>query len=239
MWPALLLILCGALPLFDAKPDNPWDAVRDVFYVRHFSNGQVYESDDSLTDPPWSNWKPFYQEDRLYGRVTKRLTQLNDLPKAALEDQSPLRRAILLRDLWPVFDRLSELIRSDELLSAQHPGEVDQQAASRQSKLCSQLASVMRRLELTEAEVATLPDNYEAALSKKLFPTDFDERNPETPFLPAGIFDRAGPWVAISRGPKTIGAEGHSQSVQARSIFRDLSERRPQSAGYAEFHRNA
>ncbi len=48
--------------MFDAQPDNAWDRLRDVFYVRHFSNGQVYENDQSLTHPPWSTWKPFYYD---------------------------------------------------------------------------------------------------------------------------------------------------------------------------------
>jgi hypothetical protein len=237
VWPAVVLICCGALPLFGEQADNPWDRVRDIFYVRHFGDEQVYESDDSLSEPPWSNWLPFYENNELYRPAIKALSQFSALSKEKVEDQSPLRRAILLRDLWAAFDRLLDATQRTEPPTAQRKQKLDQQVATPKSKVCQRIADVMRRLELSEAEAAALPDNYQAAISKRAYADKFREDAPDTPFLPTQLFDEAGPWVAISRGPKTIGATGHDQSVSSRSVFvpyLKVADRRDDALAYIE-----
>ena len=208
MWPCLLLACCGAAPIFDARPDNPWDELRQVFYSHRFTNGEIYEHDVSLDSAPWSNWAPFYNNEQFYSRVVAILDAFLELPADEVEKQPAVRRAILLRDLWSVFDAQTQ----NDLTK---PGV----AADRQTALRERLAKIMRRLELAEREITELPDNFKAAIVEKTFATDFDPQSPEKGFLPPDLFDEGGPWVAIARGKKTPGAAMHLQSCDYRSIF--------------------
>jgi hypothetical protein len=128
-----------------------------------------------------------------------------------VEGAPAIRRAILLRDLWPVFD--------DQTKAELPQSKV---AASRQARLRVDLAKVMRRLELSAKESEQLPDNFQAAIAGANFPTTFDERAPERGFLPPDLFDEAGPWVPIGnlqREKMTPGARGHLRESRVRSVF--------------------
>jgi hypothetical protein len=207
MWPCILVICCGVVPVFDSRPDNPWDAVRDVFYSHRFTNGSVYENGESLDRAPWTSWARFRNDADFFAHVTAVLDTFLKLPRSDVEEQPAIRRAILLRDLWPVFD-------------AQFDGPAAYGVAGeRTAKLCSQVGQIMRRLELTDALASHLLDNYQMAIKAKSFLTAFDAKSPEKGFLPVDLFDEAGPWVAIARHKKTIGGLGHTQSVQYRSDF--------------------
>jgi len=78
----------------------------------------------------------------------------------------------------------------------------------------------MERLELTEEEVRTLPDAFQLAGDKKLYPTSFDPLSPSEPFFPVELLDKDGPWVAYSQ-EKHISAGGtaHMSHVKQRSLF--------------------
>src|SRR4030095_14545415 len=61
----------------------------------------------------------------------------------------PLKRAIFQRDMWAVFDWLT--VRSDS-----YP--------TQNKELQRRLAQVIRKVALTDDEIRSLPDNYEAAI---------------------------------------------------------------------------
>ena len=230
MWPCILVICCGAVPIFDSRPDNPWDAARDVFYSHRFTNGSVYENRESLDRAPWISWGRFRNDADFFAHVEAVLDTFLKLPRSEVEEQSALRRAILLRDLWPVFD-------------AQIDGPAAYGVAGeRAAKLQSRVGQIMRRLELGDALASHLPDNYQMAIKAKSFLTAFDAKSPEKGFLPVDLFDEAGPWVAIARDKKTVGGLGHTQSVQYRSVFVPyirVSAKRQDAIDYLyKFHRS-
>lgn len=238
MWPCLLLICCGALPIFDAHPDNPWDTLRDVFYTHRFTNGQIYEHDVSLDHAPWATWSRFYNDETFNAQVHAALDAFLKQPKEAVEGRPAVRRAVLLRDLWPVFDAQTEGNLFDA--PVQEGTAANEVAARRQAELRSGVATVMRRLELSDAEAKALPNNYQAAVDVKLFPATFNPKSPDQGFLPADLFDESGPWVAMVRDRKTIGAQGHLEAVRHRSIFVPyirVSDKRQETLDYLKAYR--
>src|SRR5687768_4643525 len=103
--PVLLLaaaVLAGE-PIFDSRPGHPWDQARDIFYVRRFSTGEVFEHPHAFA-PPWHEFFPFTRDAAFYEQVLSRLETVEKLPPAQVEEQSVARRLIFLGDLWPVFD---------------------------------------------------------------------------------------------------------------------------------------
>jgi hypothetical protein len=81
------------------------------------------------------------------------------------------------------------------------------------------LAKIMRRLELQNDEARRLPDNFQAAVASKEFAAGYDPTSPEAGWLPPDLFDETGPWVAIGRGAKGLGAQQHASAARNRSIF--------------------
>ena len=104
MWPFVILTCLGALPLFGPTKDNAWDELRQAFYTRQFTTGEVYEHDAALDGPPYSTWARFWYDDEFHEQVAGKLDAFLKLGVDEIEQQPAVRRAILLRDLWAVFD---------------------------------------------------------------------------------------------------------------------------------------
>jgi hypothetical protein len=211
----LLLTLASVSPvawgavdaIYDRSPDHPWNKLRRIFYSHTFSNGEVYEHDAAL-DPPWSNWAPFYNDQAFHDQVVSVLNEFLAQPADQLQGQPPLRRAIMLRDLWPVFDAQTKNHLAKE-----------KAAAGRQAKLRDLLTKAMVRLELAEEEALQLPNNYQAACDKRTFPPQFDVASPKSPFLPPGLFDNEGGWVPFAFDEDQVGALGHITHAAYRTVF--------------------
>jgi hypothetical protein len=93
----------------------------------------------------------------------------------------PLKRAIIQRDLWLVFNWLA-----------------DKPEANRK-RLGAPLAKVILRLAPTPEQIAKLPDNYAAAVASKRFADRFDPEKPERSYLPHDLFQPDGTWVCVGR----------------------------------------
>lgn len=206
MWPYLVLLACcGGGPLYDPQPDHPWNEVHHVFYARRFSNGEVYQHDAAF-DPPWTTWSRFYNDEEFHRRVITILDSFLKQTEESVERQPAVRRAILLRDLWPVFDAQTKLPN-------------DKTVRDRQKAIRERVAKVMRRLELSEEEAQQLPDNFRLECDRKTFPATFDPDSPESPFLPPDLFDKEGSWVPIAPRRNAIAANDHLRQAEFRSIF--------------------
>jgi hypothetical protein len=114
--------------------------------------------------------------------------------------QDPLKRAVLQRDLWAVFD-----------WAAAGPGLPRQRR-----ELETRLAEAIHRVALTSAQVRALPDNYSDAVATQQFAPAYDPRNPRHPFLPPELFRSDGPWVCLSAFSQEPTAAVH---FSGRSLF--------------------
>jgi hypothetical protein len=200
--------------LFAPDPQHPWNRLHRFFYVRTYGDKKTFAYDG--LEAPLGRVGSFLTADPSHKEA---LTLLDDFIKADADKliHDPLKRALMQRDLWYVFDKLAET--SPATL------EFEEEPADRQSRrrdVERRLARVMRRLELSEKEVRALPDNYADALKSAKFPAAFDPREPDRPFLPADLLVPDSPWVMVSRHySRGIGlaAPDHVEKTGSRALF--------------------
>jgi hypothetical protein len=115
--------------------------------------------------------------------VADALQAFVDANAAALV-RDPVRRAVFQRDLWAVFDWLSQPTR-------------DASERTTRADLERRLARVIGQVALTEEEIRALPDNLAQATAAGKYPTDAGDLAADEPFLPADLLGAAGDWVAL------------------------------------------
>jgi hypothetical protein len=120
----------------------------------------------------------------------------------------PVKRAVLQRDLWAIFDWL--VSRHDSRGALPFVEES-------QMLLRKPLAEVIRRLALDAGVIAKLPDTYAAAVASQKFPTHYDPESRDTPFLPPDLF-AADKWVRLGRNGSDLLVPVHAKSF-SRSSF--------------------
>jgi hypothetical protein len=187
--------------LFERDPNGVWNRVHRCLLVRTSADSKEY-GDETLDPLLWRETKHLLTGDS--HRLA--LNCLDEFLRTHAEQQvrDPVRRAIFLRDLWAVFD-----------WSARDGGNYELERRELQVRL----AEVLRRVAPAAAELAALPDNYEAAIKAKAFAADYDPANPHTPFLPPDLFDPHGAWVCFTlRGYGPVASQ-HVGAFGARSRF--------------------
>ena len=174
--------------VYDSDPNHLWNRLNKALFERTAPDGKHYGLD---------------QLDILYwGRTTNLLSGASHQQALAVLDefvnshgerliQDPLKKALLQRDLWALFDWVG----------------VREQSPNRRHELASRLAIAIRRLELTTNEIATLPDNYTLAVKNHL------------PDLPAGLFNTNGVWINITIRNALGLVPAHDLTFGGRSTF--------------------
>ncbi len=137
----------------------------------------TWKGDDEATPSHWPRQKVVYDGASLKSLLDE-LMQLN----VAKDFPDPIKRVFLQRDLWLAFDWL-----------AQQPALAGGEIPVIQRKL----ARAIQHVALPLAQLRQLPDNYEEQLGTDAFPIEFDHGAPNAPFLPAGLFARAGSWIMV------------------------------------------
>lgn len=186
--------------LYDSDPNHIWNRLYRALYRREARDGREYGYDelDPLLwpDTKYLLTKPAYQQ-----TVSALDEFLSTHAERAITD--PLKRAILQRDLWAVFDWTTTLLaNSPEKLSLQ-----------------IKLVEVIKRLALSPEQIAALPNSYVTAVEAKAFATTYDLNLRERGFVPPKLFDPEGPWVMLSaRGGSPV-ASTHVAGFSGRSVF--------------------
>jgi len=187
--------------IYDSNPDHLWNRLHRAFYVRTARNGEEYGHDE-LDPLLWAETKhllvgPSHQQ------AIKLLDEFLSVNGAALITD-PLKRAMLQRDLWAIFD-----------WSADTPPSNQREAQALQSKL----ALVIRSIALSREQIQALPDNYSDAVRAKVFAAQYDPERRESAFLPPDLFQPDGPWVCVgARGGQPV-APSHAYAFSGRSVF--------------------
>lgn len=211
------------LRIYDDDPEHLWNRLFAAFYIRPSAlpddaGGPPVpriEGGDTIDFLAWAGttyWDEPDVSDRLHGVVDEFLESdgVN-----LIED--PLRRVILLRDLWAVFDWFTDQ-------NIRRIGSIE--IRGRRSELCGKLARIISSLALTGAELAELPDNYDAALASGEFATG-RRLDPRHNYLPAGLLTQPDEWVEIDFYEPDLHEDLfkrritlHTRSYRARSYFR-------------------
>jgi hypothetical protein len=187
--------------IYASDPDQIWDRLFRLFYVRHTSDGQQYGGDE-LDPYLWGQTK-YLLSGSSHDEALKLLDEfLRQHSERAVTD--PLRRALFQRDLLAIYDWLS-LPR-------------DEQTEGR-SDLQKRVTEIIRRLALSKDQVRKLPDNYEDAVRAHVFSTTYDSADPQHSFLPADLFDPKGSWVCLGEQQGRPVASDHLEFFDGRSIF--------------------
>ena len=179
--------------IYDSNPNHPWNRLNKVLFERTAPDGRYYGLDE-LDILYWAR-----TTNLLAGASHQQaLDVLDDFIHAHDENliHDPLKKALLQRDLWALFDWAAV---PTPFYQAQFP--------KARRELESRLAIVIRRLELTTNEIASLPDNYSLAEKSNLAD------------LPRGLFITNGNWINISV-PNVLGlVPMHDLSFGGRSVF--------------------
>ncbi|MFZ0637156.1 MAG: hypothetical protein WAM08_16675 [Candidatus Acidiferrales bacterium] len=195
--------------LYDPNPAHIWNRLNDALFIREDSTGAKY-GEDSL-DPLL-----FLQTEHLLAQPTheRAMRVLDEFLQTHAENQihDPVKRALLQRDLWAVFDWSVRQVS----FSQRPPYDAEKR------ELQSRLAEVLLRLALTPKEIESLPANYGEAVASGAFAKAYDPAHRDSAFLPPGLFDPRGPWVLISGGfyfvPQLV-AMDHVSAFSGRERF--------------------
>ena len=181
-------------PQADTRP--VWDRLNDALFVRAASDDGEQYGRAELDILFWSSTKHLLTSPS-HERAIRVLDEFIRTRGERLI-QDPLKRALLQRNLWALFDWSA----ARPAWQYARPGEL---AASAQ--LQRRLVTVIKRLALSAEEIDELPDNYaeaEAHLSDSL--------------LPRGLFVADGAWLQVGRPDGTIAPE-HTSGFGGRSVF--------------------
>lgn len=187
---------------YDPNTNHIWNRLHRQFFVRTARNGKEYGVNE-LDPLLWWETKylvsgPSHQQ---------AMSLLNEFLSTHAEKliADPLKRAMLQRDLWAIFDWLT--------VAGEHRTEREEMQAK--------LAEAIRRVALPAEQIKGLPDNYAAAIKAKAFATDYQPDKPANAFLPTELLQPDSPWILIGDANGRISAPSHVHSTpfQGRSTF--------------------
>ncbi len=194
--------------IYDPNSSHLWNRLHAALFIREDRHG-AQVGVDSLDPLLWTETEHLLSAPSHEGA----LHVLDEFLQTHAENliRDPVKRAMLQRDLWAVFDWSVQ----------QFPGRDRPQYAKQKQELQARLAEVLRRLALTPAELKSLPDNYSQAVASGAFAKEYDPAVPERAFLPPDLFDPHGPWVCIQPSPESDSgvAKTHIWNVSGRSGF--------------------
>jgi hypothetical protein len=179
--------------IYDPNPNHLWNRLNKTLFERTTPDGQQF----GLGELDILYW---YRTTNLLTAAShqRALAILDDFAKLHGERliQDPLKKALLQRDLWALFDWVAD---PAPFYQAKYP--------TGRRELASRLDVVIRRLALTTNEIASLPDNYALAEKNNL------------PELPHGLFDKKSDWIEVGINGGEPAAAAHVRGFGGRSVF--------------------
>jgi hypothetical protein len=203
-------------------PEHLWNRLHRALFVRAQRDGRQRVHS---TDPLLYRDSKFLLEGEPHRRAVALLDELLAKP-GELSSDDPLKRLFLQRDLWAAFDYAAWYPDDWVHYSRHEPAAI---------ALRTRLAKVIGRLALNGRETGALPDNYALAVKSKQYASDHAPEHPERPFLPADLFEPAGPWVRFHQTSAVPMARRHFDEVGGRAvhvIFLRLPEGRAATEQY-------
>ena len=192
----LLSTGCGVASALDGRtaynsnPNHLWNRLNETLFLRTAPDGTQYGLDE-MDILYWGQ-----TTNLLAGTSHQRaLAVLNEFINTHGEKlvPDPLKKALLQRDLWALFDWVTPAFSISRA-----------KFAKERLELAERLAIVIRRLELTTNEIATLPDNYAEA---------------HLPDLPRGMFLTNGDWINVQANNVERLVPMHDRGFGGRSVF--------------------
>jgi hypothetical protein len=239
----------NAYAIYDPEPAHLWNRLFVAFYCQNITNDLNYG--DAFQDPPQKQvatnlfgpdvldppigYDPhFLLDDVPFAKVNALLDELLDNHGGRLI-HDPLKRAMLQRDLWAVFDVLAQAATRADLPMGSIEGAglhsvrgngvrwaLTLSQKEHRDILEIKLARAIQSLALTRSEIQTLPDSYSAAIAPGAF-SDVLSSNRYN-YLPHDLFATNSEWREILPAPPIPGgAPGileHTLVAGGRCVFR-------------------
>jgi hypothetical protein len=213
--------------IYDPDPHHIWNRLFVTFYRQKVTNAIFRDGDlagwvgPDVLDPPIGYQPRFLLEDEPFGKCNALLDEFLSRNGAALI-RDPLKRTLLQRDLWAVFDVLAQAGQDPSA----HVGEPGPPLRSpmqerRRTTLERKLAQVIHSLALSRKEIEHLPDTYAAAIQSGAF-TDILATN-RYDYLPHDLFSANAGWHEIKPGYHSMSDPPilqHTLIAGGRCIFR-------------------
>lgn len=196
---------------FDADPNHPWNQLYGLFFIRRGVDGSLYGLNEM--DPLYWVSSRYLLEKPLHEAALHALDNFIQ-SDAVYAIKDPLKRALLQRMLWVLFDTWAS--HSDD--GAPPPYET---FAVERRQLEVRVAKVMKAIALAGDEISALPDNYKLAVAAQTFPASFDPAQEDRPFLPDSFFAGTD-WVDLDGTNYNSLAPVHVGNVKSRSGFHVL-----------------
>jgi hypothetical protein len=176
--------------LYHADPKHLWNRLHEALFVRIGPDDCRY-GQDRLEPLLWAGSRHLLQGPSHQQAVAVLEEFVKNSGEKLVKD--PLKRAVLQRDLWLVFN----WIETNHHAGFRSPPTEVVHAA--QAQLRPPLVATIKRLALDPKEIQNLPDNYAAAVASGEFAKGFNPKAPNQAYLPADLFDANGPWVCVGR----------------------------------------
>jgi hypothetical protein len=192
-WQLAALETTAPNTIYDSNPKHLWNRLNETLFQRTAQDGKKFGLDE-LDILYWFRTQTLLTEPTHQQALAVMDEFIHSHGEKLISD--PLKRALLQRDLWELFD-----------WSAKRFWKPEQIQGARE--LQPRLAKMIRRLALTTNEIAALPDNYAQSVVKGLAD------------LPHELFETNGDWVGVSiRGynPVQVAPE-HLQQFDGHSAF--------------------
>ena len=178
-------VLATSATVDEEKAADPYDVLYDVIMVRKGPEKRAYGRNE--VGPFIYRRSQFPFDDETFPKLTAALERFNALSKEEIESYGTVKRALLQRHLWAVFD--ATMPRPD----SKPPTHLD-----RRRKTQKMLATLIGRVALTKDEILALPDTRAATL-KSGYPQQHDPMDPFKPFLPADLYAKDSSWVCLGK----------------------------------------
>ena len=194
------VLLCAAMTaraatgstIYDPNPKHLWNRLNETLFLRTAPDGKTFGLDELDILYWWTTTNLL--EGASHGRAIWLLAEFNKTRGENLIDD-PLKRALLQRDLWELFDWSAKPNASPKDGQARH-------------ELQTGLVLAIQRLALTSNEITSLPDNYAKA-----------EANTSLTNLPRGLSQTNGDWVNVRDADDFLTKPTHVSQFNGHSIF--------------------
>lgn len=207
--------------IYDPHPQHLWNRLHAAFYRREVettAKNQRLSLGPGVLDPPLGVHPRYLLDD---GPFAKCDAVLDEFLTAHGEKDfaDPLKRALLQRDLWAVFDLLQTEKESTERNFGEVSPAVTPAHLEHRATLSGKVARVIASLALSKAQLEGLPDTYAQALKAGCFPGEAAIAADQTKadYLPADLFAANSPWLEATSADDPL---QHTLAVDGRSVFR-------------------
>ena len=232
--------------VYDPDPNHLWNRLFAAFYLREVEDmdsvpvtrgsNTSHTWGPNVVDPPLGLHPRFLLDGAAFITCRDILAEFQKKRGHELISD-PLKRAVLQRDLWAVFDVLQGPTTSKIVFAGGATPKLTAEQEERRAALSRQIAQAIKALALPRSELDRLPNTYLLAVKSGAFSSrPVDQKSAD--YLPSDLEEADSPWLEIfppESGPRTKEGFLHTEIVRGRSVFRVFAKGPASPEGPGQF----